>query len=118
MSARTRQGRDMARVVAAVCVLALLLAGGLRWILFDVGGVHVTAYFTKTVGVYPGSDIRVLGIKVGTVDAVAPQGDDVRVDLTIDSGIQIPADAQAVVIAPSLVSDRYIQLVPAYDDGP
>ena len=118
MSARTRQGRDLARVVAAVCVLALLSAAGLWWVLFDVGGTHVTAYFTKTVGVYPGSDIRVLGIKVGTVDAVAPQGNDVRVDITVDSGIQIPADAQAVVVAPSLVSDRYIQLVPAYDDGP
>ncbi len=118
MSARTRQGRDLARVVAAACVLALLLAAGLWWILFDAGGTHVTAYFTKAVGVYPGSDIRVLGIKVGTVDAVAPQGNDVRVDITVDSGIQVPADAQAVVVAPSLVSDRYIQLVPAYDDGP
>lgn len=118
MSARTRQGRDVARVVAAVCVFALLLAGGLWWVLFDVGGVHVTAYFTKTVGVYPGSDIRVLGIKVGTVGSVAPQGNDVRVDITVDSGTQIPADVQAVVVAPSLVSDRYIQLVPAYDDGP
>ena len=52
MSARTRQGRDLARVVAAVCVLALLSAAGLWWVLFDVGGTHVTAYFTKTVGVY------------------------------------------------------------------
>jgi len=118
VSARTRTGRDIARRVATLCELAVLLAGGLWWILFDSGGVHITAYFTKTVGVYPGSDIRVLGIKVGTVDAVAPQGNDVRVDLTVDSGTRIPADAQAVVVAPSLVSDRYIQLVPAYDAGP
>lgn len=118
MSAKTRQGRDLARFVAFACVLGLLLAGGLWWILHDEGGTKVTAYFSKTVGVYAGSDVRVLGIKVGTVDDVEPQGSDVRVEMTVDEGVEVPADAQAVVIAPSLVSDRYIQLVPAYDDGP
>ena len=118
MSARTRLGQDTARIVAAVCVFGLLVAGALWWALWDSGGVHITAYFTKTVGVYPGSAVRVLGIKVGTVDDVQPQGADVRVDITVDSGVDVPADAQAVVIAPSLVSDRYVQLVPAYDNGP
>ncbi len=118
MSARTRLGQDTARIVAAVCVFGLLVAGALWWALWDSGGVHITAYFTKTVGVYPGSAVRVLGIKVGTVDDVQPQGADVRVDFTVDSGVDVPADAQAVVIAPSLVSDRYVQLVPAYDNGP
>jgi len=118
VSARTRLGQDTARIVAAVCVFGLLVAGALWWALWDSGGVHITAYFTKTVGVYPGSAVRVLGIKVGTVDDVQPQGADVRVDFTVDSGVDVPADAQAVVIAPSLVSDRYVQLVPAYDNGP
>lgn len=118
MSPRTRQGRDLARVVAALCAFGLILAGALWWMLWDSGGVHITAYFGKTVGIYPGSDVRVLGIAVGTVDDVEPQGGDVRVDITVNSGVQIPADAQAVVVAPSLVSDRYVQLVPAYDDGP
>ncbi len=117
MSARTRAGRDLARLVAFACVLALLLAGALWWILRSEGGTKITAYFSKTVGVYAGSDVRVLGIKVGTVDDVEPQGADVRVRLTVDEGIEVPADAQAVVIAPSLVSDRYVQLVPAYDGG-
>lgn len=114
---RTRQGQDLARIVAFACVLGLLLAGGLWWILHDMGGTRITAYFTRTVGVYSGSDVRVLGIKVGTVDDVEPQGGDVRVDMTVDEGVLIPADAQAVVVAPSLVSDRYVQLVPAYDSG-
>jgi virulence factor Mce-like protein len=114
---RTRQGQDLARIVAIVCVFGLLLAGALWWILRDAGGTRITAYFTKTVGVYSGSDVRVLGIKVGTVDDVAPQGGDVRVDMTVDSGVDIPSGAQAVVVAPSLVSDRYVQLVPAYAGG-
>lgn len=107
----------MGRLAAFACVLALLLAGGLWWILHDQGGTQVTAYFSKTVGVYAGSDVRVLGIKVGTVDDVEPQGADVRVRMTVNEGVDVPADAQAVVIAPSLVSDRYVQLVPAYDGG-
>ena len=51
------------------------------------------------------------------MDGVTPQGSVVRVDLTVNEGVDVPADAQAVVIAPSLVSDRYVQLVPAYDSG-
>ncbi|HEX3787869.1 MAG TPA: MCE family protein [Pseudonocardiaceae bacterium] len=114
----TRAGRDLGRVVAIACVLGLLLAGGLWWILYDQGGIRITAYFSKTVGVYPGSAVRVLGLQVGTIDDVEPQGALVRVDLTVDEGVQIPAKAQAVIVAPSLVSDRYVQLVPAYSDGP
>ncbi|HEX4703901.1 MAG TPA: MCE family protein [Pseudonocardiaceae bacterium] len=118
MTARTRQGRDLGRAVAFACVLALVLGGGLWWVLRDQGGTRITAYFGKAVGVYAGSDVRVLGMKVGTVDDVEPQGAVVRVDLTVDSGVPVPAGAQAVVVAPSLVSDRYVQLVPAYDTGP
>jgi virulence factor Mce-like protein len=99
-------------------VLALLLAAGLWWILRDQGGTRITAYFDKTVGVYSGSAVRVLGMQVGEIDDVQPQGALVRVDMTVDGGIDIPANAQAVIVAPSLVSDRYVQLTPAYDDGP
>jgi virulence factor Mce-like protein len=76
------------------------------------------ADFDKAVGVYAGSEVKVLGIGVGRLTAVEPRGDRVRVDLTVDEGIEIPANASAVVVAPSLVSDRYVQLTPAYDGGP
>lgn len=114
----TRAGRSLAQLVAAGCVLALLLAAGLWWVLRDEGGTRITAYFSKAVGVYPGSSVRVLGFQVGTIDDVEPQGALVRVDMTVDGGINIPANAQAVIVAPSLVSDRYVQLTPAYVDGP
>ena len=41
----------------------------------------------------------------------------VRVDMLIDDDYDIPADADAVVLAPSLVSDRYVQFAPVYDGG-
>jgi virulence factor Mce-like protein len=38
--------------------------------------------------------------------------------MTVNSGVAVPADAKAVVVAASVVSDRYVQLTPAYTGGP
>jgi virulence factor Mce-like protein len=104
------------RGVAAACVLILLAALG--WtILRPAGQIRLTAYFDQTVGLYAGSDVRILGIKVGSIDSVTPQGDRVRVDMSVDDGYKIPAEAKAAVLAPSLVSDRYVQFAPVYDGG-
>ncbi|WP_405580789.1 MCE family protein [Streptomyces sp. NBC_01190] len=99
-------------VVAAAAVTAGLLAFG------GPDGRRVTAYFDRAVGVYAGSDLRILGVKVGRVDAVTPRGKQVKVTLTLDHGVRVPADAGAVVVAPSVVADRYVQLTPAYTGGP
>ena len=105
------------RAVALGC--ALVLVAALGWaVLRPAGQMRVTAWFTQTVGLYVGSDVRVLGIPVGTVDRVVPQGDRVRVDMLVDDHYRIPADADAVVLAPSLVSDRYVQFAPVYTKGP
>jgi virulence factor Mce-like protein len=98
---------------------AVVLLAALGWtILRPAGQYRVTAYFTETVGLYPGSDVRVLGIAVGTIDDIVPLGDRVRVEMSIDEDYDIPALANAVVLAPSLVSDRYVQFAPVYDGGP
>ena len=114
---RTRRER-LALGAGAVIVAAALVAGGV--LLYRAGhqGKQVTAYFAETVGVYPGSTVRVLGVPVGAVDAVQPQGTQVKVTMTVNSGVSVPAGAKAVVIAASVVSDRYIQLTPAYTGGP
>jgi phospholipid/cholesterol/gamma-HCH transport system substrate-binding protein len=78
----------------------------------------VTAHFTRAVGLYPGSQVRVLGVPVGTVRSVTPEGTTVRVVLDVAADQKIPADAKAAVMSPSLVSDRYVQLLPAWTGGP
>lgn len=80
--------------------------------------VHVTAYFPRTVGIYPGSDVRVLGVRIGEVGKITPEGDRVRVEFTYDAGRKVPADAKAAIINSSVVSDRYVQLLPVYRKGP
>jgi virulence factor Mce-like protein len=110
-------GQRVYRMVAIVCVLALLTAAVMWWTMRRTGLKHVAATFASAVGVYPGSDVRVLGVRVGQITAVKPQGQTVRVDMDIDPGVHVPVDAQAVVIAPSVVSDRYVQLTPVYNGG-
>jgi phospholipid/cholesterol/gamma-HCH transport system substrate-binding protein len=113
----TRFGQSLARGVAIACVLGLVVAGALWWTLNDAGKKRLTAYFPSAIGLYVGNSVRVLGVDMGTVTAVQPMGNQVRVEMTYDRSVLIPADAQAAIIAPSLVSDRYVQLAPAYTGG-
>jgi virulence factor Mce-like protein len=110
----TRAGR----AIAIACVLLLVFTAALWWIFAGMNGRKVTAHFAAAVGVYPGGDVRVLGVKVGTIDEVVPEGKTVRVVFTVDRDVRVPQNAQAVVVAPSVVSDRYVQLAPAYTGGP
>jgi phospholipid/cholesterol/gamma-HCH transport system substrate-binding protein len=114
---RTRRER-LVLGIGAVIVAAALVAGGVLVYHATHKGTQVTAYFTDAIGVYPGSTVRVLGVPVGTVDAIQPQGTQVKVTMTVNSGVPVPADAKAVVVAASVVSDRYVQLTPAYSGGP
>jgi len=100
-------------------VIGALIAVGAFWF-FGSGGdtKTVTAYFPRTVSVYEGSDVRVLGVPVGKVETVDPEGTQVKVVMTYDEEIQIPEDASAVIVSPAVVGDRYIQLTPAYESGP
>lgn len=106
------------RTVAAALVVALLATLGLWYVLQRGSQRTVTAYFTNTIGLYVANEVAIQGIPVGSVDAIIPQGDIVRVVLKVDNDAPVRADAQAVIVAPTLVSDRYVQLGPTYTGGP
>ncbi|CRK59553.1 MCE-family protein Mce1D [Alloactinosynnema sp. L-07] len=115
MILRSKLHRDATFAVTLLVVLGLILAGALWWAAKPTSGVSITARFAKAIGVYPGSEVKVLGITVGSVDAVTPRGDHVEVTMTVDDGLPLPPDVSAVAVAPSLVSDRYVQLTPVSD---
>ena len=99
--------------------LVLVVVAALVVLLWPGGGQRtVRAEFVRAVGLYKGSDVRILGVKVGEVTDVSPKGDRVEVEMTYDDQYKVPADAKAVVVAPSVVSDRYVQLTPVYEGGP
>ena len=106
----------LGKVVTGLVVVALVAAGIVFWP--RQAQQSVSADFTRAVGLYPGSDVRILGVKVGQVDTVTPEGDHVHVTFSYDAKYRVPSDAKAAIVAPSLVSDRYVQLLPVYTSGP
>lgn len=117
MSMRRRVWRERRRTVIALVLALVLMAVALWAVAGGPVGRRVEAHFAAAVGLYKGSDVRVLGVKVGTVTEVTPVGTRVRTRLVLDRKVPVPADARAVVIAPSVVADRYVQLAPAYTGG-
>jgi phospholipid/cholesterol/gamma-HCH transport system substrate-binding protein len=114
----TRTGATRLRLLAPV--LALSLAGATAGCgLFSDSGApkHLTAHFARTVGLYKHSDVRVLGVRIGQVTAIKPEGRTVRVEMEYDGKYKLPVDAKAVVVAPSIVSDRYVQIIPVWMSG-
>jgi virulence factor Mce-like protein len=74
--------------------------------------------FPRAVSVYKGTDVRILGVNVGKVTSVTPAGNAVRVEMEYDAEYDLPRDAQAVIVTPTLVADRFVQLTPVYESGP
>jgi phospholipid/cholesterol/gamma-HCH transport system substrate-binding protein len=102
--------------VLAVLAVALVTGG---WSLRPGNGqVDVIAYVDNANGIYAGDEVRVLGVPVGRIDKITPERDRVRIEFHYDHDVKVPADAGAVIVAPSLVSSRYLQLAPRYDGGP
>jgi len=79
----------------------------------------IVADFSSATAIYPGDQVRVAGVKVGTIVSIEPQPTHTRITLAVDRDVPIPADVKAVVVAQNLISARYVQLTPAYpDNGP
>ncbi len=110
---RTMSGRLLAVIVAMLVLAALVLtfAGG-------SDAKTATLHFDRTVSIYPGSDIRVMGVRIGEVTSVVPEGDSVKVGVEYDAKYRLPAGAKAAIVTPTLVADRFIQIAPAYSKGP
>lgn len=118
MTSATPARRAWITTVAIIAVVVLLVAAGLVYLFNRTGGRSYSAMMTSVVGMYPGADVRVLGVPVGAVDYVRPEGRLVRVGFHVDDDVQVPAGALAAIVAPTVVADRYLQLAPAYTGGP
>ncbi|CAJ1586081.1 MCE family protein [[Mycobacterium] wendilense] len=78
----------------------------------------VTGYFANSNGIFVGDDVRVLGMPVGTIDRIEPQPGGAKITFWVDGRYPVPADVNAMIISPSLVAVRAIELTPVYGGGP
>jgi phospholipid/cholesterol/gamma-HCH transport system substrate-binding protein len=105
------------QTLALAAAILVLVSSGLYLVLQPKGRV-VTAYFTSASALFPDNEVRVLGVPVGTITSITPEGTQVRVEMRIDDAdLQLPADVRAAVVSPSLVTGRYVQLAPTYSGG-
>lgn len=107
--------------IGIATTLVLCLAAGIATITSIVartGRTQVSAYFDNSNGIFVGDDVMILGVAVGTIDKIEPQATRVKITFSVDDQYKVPADAKAVIINPTLVTARAIQLTPAYTGGP
>ena len=117
MAAVPKLGPGLLRAIALAVVGVVVIAAAVTlWP--GAEQKTLTASFPRTVSIYEGSDVRVLGVGIGQVETVEPAGTTVEVTMTYDPEVKIPADVKAAVIAPSVVGDRFVQLTPVYEGGP
>ena len=117
MAALIARMGSITKALSMVAVLAILVALVLV-VVPHQQRKYLTASFPRTVSLYAGSDVRILGVPVGKVEWVRPTGTNVTVRMWYDAQYQVPADAQAVIVSPAIVGDRFIQLTPVYTSGP
>jgi phospholipid/cholesterol/gamma-HCH transport system substrate-binding protein len=104
--------------LALVLLLTLLCGLVVVWSLPKIARTSVVAYFDDSNGIFVGDDVVILGVKVGHVDHIEPQPERAKVTFSFDRKYQVPADVNAVIVSPKLITSRAIQLSPAYTGGP
>ncbi|MGV0740536.1 MCE family protein [Mycobacterium syngnathidarum] len=102
-----------------ICLLSTIAIAGTGVILRSTvcPTLTITAQFTSATGLYAGDDVRVAGVKIGRIESIVAHPNYAEASLRVDYGVNIPADAKAVIVAPNLVAARYIQLAPLYAKG-
>ena len=101
-------------IVAAMFLYFITYSSGFR----SVDGYEVKAKFNRVDGLALGSDVRLSGIKIGSV--VATKLDTktylAEIDMRIDRSVKLPTDTTAKITSDSLLSSNYVSLEPGADE--
>lgn len=111
-------GRNAIETVMGAAVL--LVAGFFVYFAYNtaqikaVTGYEVSARFFKVGGLSNGSDVRISGIKVGTVmeTRLDPVTFDAVITMSISPDVKLPADTAATIASSGMLGDKYIMLLP------
>lgn len=103
----------MGAVVLVVAALFLFFAYNTSQ-LRAVPGYQLIADFERVDGVREGGDVRVSGIKIGSIisETVDPKTFLARLTVSIDPAYKFPDDTVAEIVSAGLLGDKYLSLVP------
>lgn len=109
----------MGAVVLAVAALFLSLAYRATDLAGQGSGYTLVGHFTAVDGLTLGSDVRVGGVKVGTVTEqyIDPELFEAVVKFSIEDGVKLPTDSSAQIASDGLLGGRFVNLVPGTDDA-
>jgi len=107
----------MGAVVLVVAALFLVFAYNTSQ-LRAVKGYELTANFEHIDGIRDGSDVRISGIKVGSVvgTTLDPNTFLATVRMTVEPAVKLPDDTVAEIVSSGLLGDKYMSLVPGGSD--
>jgi phospholipid/cholesterol/gamma-HCH transport system substrate-binding protein len=107
----------MGAVVLVVAGLFLLFAYSTTNVR-PVRGYTIIAKFERVDGLNPGSDVRLSGIKVGTVvdQKLEPSTYLAVVTMSIDQHVRLPVDTVAQITSEGLLGSNFVSLVPGAED--
>ncbi len=112
---------------ALVGLLVVLLAGWFAWFAWaqsgggvKPGAVRIVAIFPNVGGIDVGTDVRIAGLKVGSVtdQALDPETFQVRLTLAINPEVKVPADSSAAIASEGLLGGSHVALLPGGDPTP
>jgi len=103
----------MGGVVLVVAALFLFFAYSTSQVR-AVQGYQVTAQFERIDGIRDGGDVRIAGVKVGSIQSATldPKTFLAEVRMSIDPAYKLPDDPVAEIVSAGLLGDRYLALVP------
>jgi phospholipid/cholesterol/gamma-HCH transport system substrate-binding protein len=105
-------------IASLAVVLAIVLAFVGFQLYKKLTNNTVVAYFPAANALYAGDRVQIVGIRVGSIDKIEPAGDKMKVTFHYANKYKVPANASAVILNPTLVASRTIQLEPPYQGGP
>jgi phospholipid/cholesterol/gamma-HCH transport system substrate-binding protein len=104
-------------IVLLVAVGFLIFAFKSSGLSGSANGYQITAEFDDASGLNPGTDVRMAGVKIGTVlsQRLDPQTYFAQIVLSIDNGIELPSDTSARIVPEGLLGGNFVELEPGGD---
>ena len=105
-------------MVLLVAGVFVFLAYSTMQVSTDADGYDVTASFYTIGGLTPGSDVRLNGIKVGTVKArsLNLKTFEAVVTMVVDNKVALPSDTEAGIASEGIFGGLYVRLIPGQSD--